>query len=173
MIGKKKQEFVLTGAMFSKLKFNIDPTQFSPEDHIALMNVLDSLIDTWIDQEHKMENDDVVFKDTFLGQLKVINLKNAPLADVVSREGFEKIFSDSLSRKSVTRMLDLEIKINYTLPGNFVELIKGRIYATLVSFKSLELATEQQWYDFIIEYPFTWLLFMIKSRIIDKGDTLK
>jgi hypothetical protein len=76
-----------------------------------------------------------------------------------------KIFQDSNANLSFSRLLDLVSRVERTLPEEFLEMVKGKIYKSVLSYGNniTSLPSQEDWYNFIDDYSFCWIFFIIQE----------
>lgn len=144
-----------------KTTFSLKSGDIPPDLYVVLMEKLFGQLESWLVYESSISTD---YTNNKL--LSMLSNTNIPAA-IDPRSKFHEDFILSLQDNSLnnihSKLINLTITLKYEYPTEFIELLQGKIYHSLIQISDLNYPTPLMIYGFIHRYPFLWLLFPLQN----------
>lgn len=136
-------------------------------EYLTNVQALIEFVKVWYDTEVALKPTNVSETEFLPSIISQLNLKIIATPDSEYQENFIKILRDTGTSSSMSRLLDLSVKLSYVLPFDFLEAVKGNIYANVCNFGSAieGVPSKLDWYEFTERFKFAWLLFVIQDHV--------
>jgi hypothetical protein len=161
--------FTISGGSKSrKLTFIISDPTIEPAEYMFGYQTVRNLAKEWIQLEKSIYPESSI-SDSLVDSISKMYINKIAQTNDDYRNKIVNIFQDTKHNLSFCRLLDVIGRVERTLSTELFNLVQGKSYKGMIcDIKGsgiTNLPSQEDWYTFIEQFPFAWILPIIQEVI--------